>query len=103
MNGIYKRTELSGVALCLVSNHVSIYNFPKEGWGDVVELDKNGWLELRMVMDGLACKDDTTIEIFNRGRQNRLIVAGNATATDERPRLIVALTVAVAQPPRLIC
>ena len=47
--------------------------------------------------------EHTTTEIFNRGRQNRLTVAGNATATDERPRLIVALTVAVVQPSRLIC
>ena len=45
----------------------------------------------------------TTTEIFNRGGQNWSTVAGNATATDERPRLIVALTVAVVQPPRLIC
>jgi len=45
----------------------------------------------------------TTTEIFNCGGQNRLTVAGKATATDERPQLIVALTMAVAQPPRLIC
>jgi len=45
----------------------------------------------------------TTTEIFNRGGQNRLTVVGKATATDQRPRLIVALTVAVAQPRRLIC
>ena len=45
----------------------------------------------------------TTTEIFNRGGQNRLTVARKATATDERPRLIVALTVVVVQPPRLIC
>ena len=57
MNGIYKRTELSCVALRLVSNQVSIYNFPKEGLGDVVELGKNGWSELGMVMDGFANKD----------------------------------------------
>jgi hypothetical protein len=45
----------------------------------------------------------TTTEIFNRGRQNELTVAGTATASDQRPRLIVALTEAVDQPPRLIC
>jgi len=33
MNGICKHTELSCVALHLVSNQVSIYNFPKEGKG----------------------------------------------------------------------
>jgi len=42
------------------------------------------------------CKRDvTTTEIFNRGGQNRLTMAGKATATNERPRLIVALAVAV--------
>ena len=49
MNGICKRTELSCVALRLVSNQVFIYNFPNEGWGDVVELGQNGWSELGMV------------------------------------------------------
>ena len=57
MNVICKHTELSCLALRQVSNQVSIYNFPKEGWGDVVELGKNEWSELRMVMDGLAIKN----------------------------------------------
>ena len=42
MNGICKRTELSCVALHLECNQVSIYNFPKKGQEDVVELGKNG-------------------------------------------------------------
>ena len=33
MNGICKHTKLSCVVLCLESNQVSIYNFPKEGVG----------------------------------------------------------------------
>ena len=41
-----------------MSNQVSIYNFPKEGWGDVVELGKNEWSKLGMVNEWI--KDNQT-------------------------------------------
>jgi hypothetical protein len=40
--------------------------------------------------------------IFNGGGQKRFIEAGSSTASELRSRLIVALTEAVGQPPRLM-